>query len=54
VAAAANVRFGSKGDIGRRPDDVCFTPGTDIEDRVCDVRFVPILLQKSVETGREA
>src|SRR5258705_12841431 len=43
---------GSKGDIGRRRDHVCFTPRTDIGDGKCEVRFVPIVLQKSQNAVR--
>jgi len=31
-----------------------FPSRTDVVSRACQVRKVPILLQKSVETGREA
>jgi hypothetical protein len=43
----------SKGDIGRRPNYVCFTrhPTTDIGGGGCDVRFVPIVLKKSFWGG---
>jgi hypothetical protein len=34
------------------PIDVRFTPKADMGDRDLDVRFVPILLQKSAMTGR--
>jgi len=37
--ASLYVRFGSKADIGVSSRNVCFT---DIRQRNCDVRFVPI------------
>ena len=45
-------------DHSRRFDGASITSSiaslADIADRVCQVRKVPILLQKSVEAGREA
>jgi hypothetical protein len=39
--------------VGLRNREVRFTPGNRYNIRGMDVRFVPILLQKSVEIGGE-
>jgi hypothetical protein len=36
-----NVRSGSKGDLGRRLDEISFPPRTDIQRPLRHVRFVP-------------